>query len=264
MIGIEIEAPAPVDFARVRRLALAVERLAVEGRGRDKFRRRLAGIERGAARIAIDVDDRARKFRAHERRPERAGEIVEFVEPPVRVLAGEPRTDESRLEVEEVCPGVRNADDERRVPALDDEPVGTLVAHRAGLSSEGSATAPTASIAAPLSHEARRRGDVRMKVAVVVEMGNLAAHDGAQGFERRARKKRRMEVAGLRGRDEFDADDRKGVLGHGLEARCGMSGHRHVIFLVGGGRDRIDARRKSAGLVLRRKRRGGDLADHES
>ena len=124
MIGIEVKAAALGDFKRVRRQPRAIERLAVEGCGRDEFRRRLTGIERSAARIAIDVDDRARKPRAQQRRAERRDEIVELVEPPIRVLAREPRIDESGLEPEEVCARVGNADDERRLAALDDEPVG--------------------------------------------------------------------------------------------------------------------------------------------
>ena len=98
VIGLEGE-PQAVGGARfVGRLARTVERLAVEGSGRTEFGRRLAGIERGAAGIAIDVDDRARERRANERRIQRLDEIVEFVQPPVGVLAREPRIDELRLE----------------------------------------------------------------------------------------------------------------------------------------------------------------------
>ena len=81
--------------------------------------------------------------------PSGASEIIELVEPPVRILAREPRIDEGRLEVEEVYSRVGNADDERRLAALDDEPVRTPGGHRAGPSSAGSVAAPTASIMAP-------------------------------------------------------------------------------------------------------------------
>ena len=148
MVGIEVKTPPLGDFGRVRRAARPIERLAVEGRGWDEFRRRLTGIERGAARIAIDVDDRAREPRAHQCRAERRDKVVELVEPPIGVLAREPRIDESRLECHEIRPRVRNADDERRIAALDDEPVGALAGHRAGFSSPGSAAAPTASMTA--------------------------------------------------------------------------------------------------------------------
>src|ERR1700677_1643790 len=150
VIGIEVKTPAVCDVGRVRRLARAIERLAVEGRGRAEFRRRLTRIERSAAWIAIDVDDRARQLGSHQCRAERLDEIVERVEPPVRILAREPRIDEGRLEADELCPRLGNADDERRIAALDDEPVGTLGGHRAGFSSEGGATAPIASMTAPV------------------------------------------------------------------------------------------------------------------
>ena len=149
MIGIEIKTPPLGDFSRVRRLVRPVERLAVEGRSRHEFGRRLAGIERCAAWIAIDVDDRARKSRAHERSPERRDEIVKLVEPPVRVLAREPRIGEGRLKAEKIYARVRNADDERRLAALDDEPGRMLGGHSGALSSEGSAAAPAAPMTAP-------------------------------------------------------------------------------------------------------------------
>src|ERR1700677_333057 len=97
VIGIQVKTPAVCDVGRVRRLARAIERLAVKGRCRAEFRRRLTRIERGAAWIAIDVDDRAREPRPYQCRAERRDEIVERVEPPIGVLAREPRTDESRL-----------------------------------------------------------------------------------------------------------------------------------------------------------------------
>ena len=149
MIGIEVKAAALGDFKRVWRQPRAIKRRAVEGCGRDEFRCRLTGIERSAARIAIDVDDRARKPRAQQRRAERRDKIIELVEAPIRVLARDPGIDESGLEPEEVCARVRNADDERRLAALDDDPVGTERCHCAGLSSPGSVAAPTASMTVP-------------------------------------------------------------------------------------------------------------------
>jgi hypothetical protein len=80
----------------------------------------LTRIERGPARIAIDVDDRPRKLRTHQCRAEERDEIVERVEPPIRVLAREPRIGEGRLEAEELCASMGNADDERRIATLDD------------------------------------------------------------------------------------------------------------------------------------------------
>ena len=73
-----------------------------------------------------------------------------------------------------------------------------------------------------------------------------------------------MEVAALRGRQQLDADDVRGVLGHGEQAIGAMRRHRDVVLLVGRGRDRIDARRVGALLVLRDERGGGDLRQHEA
>ena len=115
-----------------------------------RVRRRLTGIERSAAWIAIDVDDRAREPCSHQCRAEGRDKIVELIEPPIGVLAREPGTDESRLECHEIRARMGNADDERRIAALDDEPIGALAGHRAGFSSPGSAAAPTASMTAPL------------------------------------------------------------------------------------------------------------------
>src|ERR1700733_11560174 len=120
VIGIEVKAPTLGDVDRVRRLARAIERLAVKGRCRAGVRRRLTRIERSAAWIAIDVDDRAREPRPHQCRAERRDKIVKRIKPPIGVLAREPRTGESRLEAEELCAGMGNADDERRIAALED------------------------------------------------------------------------------------------------------------------------------------------------
>ena len=89
------------------------------------------------------------KSRAHERSPERRDEIVKLVEPPVRVLAREPGIGEGRLKGEKINSRVRNADDERRLAALDDEPGRMLGGHSGALSSEGSAAAPAAPMTAP-------------------------------------------------------------------------------------------------------------------
>src|SRR5580692_11496913 len=148
MVGVEIKAPAFGDFSRVRGVARAIQWLALEGRGRDELRRRLTGIERYAAWVATDVDDRARELCPHQRRAERRDKVVELIEPPIRVLAREPRINESRFEPEELCSRVRNADDERRIAALDDKPVGMCGGHRGSPSSEGRVAAPTASMTA--------------------------------------------------------------------------------------------------------------------
>src|ERR1700727_992459 len=86
MVGIEIKAPSLGDFGRVRRSARPIERLAVEGRGWAELRRRLTRIERSAARVAIDVDDRARKFRAEQSCAERFAKMFKWSTPPSAAL----------------------------------------------------------------------------------------------------------------------------------------------------------------------------------
>ena len=51
---------------------------------------------------------------------------------------------------------------------------------------------------------------------------------------------------------------------HRLETARGEGGHRHMVFLVGGGRQAVDARRMRQRLVLGRQRRRGDVRDHEA
>src|SRR5579871_5577654 len=99
MVGLEIALGPLLDLFAGRGLALPVEGLAVEGRGWAEFGRRLARVERGAARVAVDVDDRPGKLRAHDCRPEPAREGVKLIKPPVGVLPGEPRVHETRLEL---------------------------------------------------------------------------------------------------------------------------------------------------------------------
>ena len=263
VIGIEVKAPPLGDFSRVRGSAGPIKQLAVERGRRDEFCRRLAGIKRGAARIAIDVDDRAREPRPHHSRAEWRDKIVKRVQPPIRVFAREPWINEGRFESEELCPRVGNADDERRIAALDDEPIGTLGGHRAGLSSRGQRRGANRINDGAAAHEAGRRGDVRMKVPVVFEAGNVAAQQRPQSFERRARCEGRVKIAGLGGGEQFNADDRHGVIGHRRQAPCAMRGHRDVILLVGRGRNGIDAGRMGEGLVLGDQRGCGHLRDHK-
>src|SRR5579863_7680227 len=137
MIWVEIKPPPVADLIRSGRLSRPVKRLAVECRRRTEFCRLKARIEGGAARVAIDVDDRTRKQRPHDSCAERSDKIVKLLEQPIRVLPREPRIDEIRLERGEVRAGMRNADDQRRRAALDDQPVGALGGHRTALSRPG-------------------------------------------------------------------------------------------------------------------------------
>ena len=57
------------------------------------------------------------------------------------------------------------------------------------------------------AHQRVGRLHVGMEVAVVVEVRHLGAQQRAHGLQRRAGAQRRMEVAALRGGEQFDADD---------------------------------------------------------
>jgi hypothetical protein len=57
---------------------------------------------------------------------------------------------------------------------------------------------------------------------------------------------------------------RRGVLHHGGNASRAVRGHRHMVLLVGRGRDRIDAGRIGVLLVLGDQCCGGYLRVHES
>ena len=138
VIGRIIERAALGDVSRTGRPALEIKRLAVEGGRRAELRRGLTRIERGAVGTAVHVDDRARNLRSHNRRADRAGEIVKLRDVPVGVAPCEPRADEARLEFGKIRPGVRDADDKRRVAPLDAEPI------RRHASSSGQRTSPAA------------------------------------------------------------------------------------------------------------------------
>ena len=149
VIGLEIEPPPLGDLCVVGRFALAIERLAVEGRRRAELGRRLAGIERRAGRIAVDVDERARQRRADDRRAERARRNRRAAgSTSRRRLPRQPGATKRGLAAVELGSGVGNADDQRRVAALDRQPVGRG-AHRLAPSSAGSGVAPTAATIAP-------------------------------------------------------------------------------------------------------------------
>ena len=79
-----------------------------------------------------------------------------------------------------------------------------------------------------------------------------------------ARAQRSVEIASLRRREKLDGEDVRDILRHGEEAARAMRRHRDMIFLIGGGRDRIDARRIGPLLVLRDERRRRHLGDHEA
>ncbi len=73
---------------------------------------------------------------------------------------------------------------------------------------------------APAAHQCIGRLHVRMEMAVIVEMRHLGAQQRAHGFQRRAGFQRRMEIAALRGGEQFDADDGGRILDHGSSRRA--------------------------------------------
>ena len=103
-----------------------------------------------------------------------------------------------------------------------------------------------------------------MEIAILVEMRHGATHQAAHGFQRRAGGERAMEVAALRRGQQLDADHAAGILDHFQQASCAVGRHRDMIFLIGRGRDRIDAGRMGALLVLRDECGRRHLRDHEA
>ncbi len=148
VIGGKPSPPAFGDLVLGRLLAAPVERLAVEGGGRAKLSGRLAGIEGGAAGVAIDVDYGARHRRAHQGRSHFAGEVIEPVDPPVGILARQPRRDQALFDLRrDLGSRVRETDDQRGRAALDGEP-GGIGAHHAP-ASKGKGTVLAAAITRP-------------------------------------------------------------------------------------------------------------------
>ncbi len=122
VVGVEAGAAALLDLVRVWLLALAVERLAGEGGGRAQARRGLARVERGARRVAVDVDDVAGEDGLDGRRRQILREGVEAVDVPVGVGEraadlGQPAADA----VGQLGAGMRQAEDQRRAALLDSD-----------------------------------------------------------------------------------------------------------------------------------------------
>jgi hypothetical protein len=80
-----------------------------------KFGRRLAGIERDAGRVAVEVDDEARQPRFDDGRLEALGEAVELAHMPVGVLDQFAARIELRRDLgRQAGAGMRHRQDERR------------------------------------------------------------------------------------------------------------------------------------------------------
>ena len=91
VVGLVVFGTALRDGACVRRRMRMIQGVTVEARGRTELGRRLTGVERGARRVAIHVDDGARDRGANSGRTQCVREIIEFINPPVGVAARKPR-----------------------------------------------------------------------------------------------------------------------------------------------------------------------------
>ena len=76
--------------------------------------------------------------------------------------------------------------------------------------------------------------------------------------------KRLPQVDTLRGSDEFDRHDARGVRRHRSQSTRGEGRHADVVLLVGGGRQRIDRRRMRERFVLGCERGRCHVRDHET
>ena len=157
-------------------------------------------------------------------------------------------------------PAWGNADDERRVAALNDEPVETLVSHRASLSTHGRGTAPrittaperTSAVAASMSGENGGRRPDR----------EPAAQQRAHSFERRARQRARWKSQPWRQR-AIRCRASSSVVRHRHETPRSVRGHRDMVFLIGRGRDESTLAGWRA-LVFGDEGRRRHLRDHEA
>ena len=73
-----------------------------------------------------------------------------------------------------------------------------------------------------------------------------------------------MEIQALGGGEQLDADGAGGVARDPPRLEAPVGGHRDMVFLSGGSRDRVDARRESEALILRNERGRSHLSDHEA
>ncbi len=98
----------------------------------------------------------------------------------------------------------------------------------------------------------------------MIEHGHLGTQPRTHLLQRLAGSKRRMKVAALRSRQQLDAQNAHQVFRHRQQTARPMRSHRHVVFLVGRGRDGVDRSRIGPLLVLGGQRCGGHLSDHEA
>jgi hypothetical protein len=116
----------------------------------------------------------------------------------------------------------------------------------------------------PARDELRRRLDVLVQRAIVVERRDDLAHRRDRRPHAQRRDERRALIdAHARGHD-LDRERAPHVLDDLTELAGRHAAHRHVVLFSGRRRDAVDARRVREDLVLADERRARDLRDHEA
>jgi hypothetical protein len=90
VIGIKKRAAPHGDLRAIRSKPLSIKRLPIECGRRAQLCRCLPGIQRNAGRIAIAIDDRARDGGADDCRTHCVRKVIQQIDPPIRVFAGQP------------------------------------------------------------------------------------------------------------------------------------------------------------------------------
>ncbi len=90
VIRLEVQRAAARDLAVAGLVTRLVKRLAIERGGGAQVCRGLPWIEGCAGRVAIYVDHRSRLRRSDRRGAQAGDEVIEQMDPPVRVLASQP------------------------------------------------------------------------------------------------------------------------------------------------------------------------------
>ena len=117
---------------------------------------------------------------------------------------------------------------------------------------------------APSATSAVRALDVGRQVAVVGIGGQRSRSSACAASSAAELRQRAQELDALRRGQQLDAEDVRGVVDHRLQPARGEGRHRHVVLLVGAGRQAVDAGRMRQRLVLARQRRRGHVGDHEA
>ncbi len=197
-----------------------------------------------------------------DRGAELGDEVIEPVDPPVAVALAEPARHAGWARCSsKLGAGMRKTDEKRgRSPGGRSAMAATSwPAPDRAQGSRGASAAPLRGPARSPPRCRERDADRRSRC------GTSARSRRAHCLQRRAGAQRRVEVAALRRGQQFDRQHADGIVDHFQPSRrAAVRGHRHVILLIGRGRDRIDAGRVGALLVLRHQSGRRHLRDHEA